>query len=415
MPSPAATPTRDALVEEGVKALLELTPAQLLSAVGLKEVARRAGVAVTTLYHHFGNLDGFAEAVVARVYDPRVIPTGNNSEMIREITEGRFPFENAKTFHHFDFQRLAGDPEIRLRLGLWALGGPTVDGTYRDFLHRTEVPMIEATSRMIEAWDREPQPPFDIRSYVAAHVALVSGASVRHLVDPGVLDADRFARTGAALTTALTRPIGDPRTLDDRLAEINLYPLRAARSRPTSERRRATREQLLDAAAEVFTRDGETLATVPQVASHAGVSSSTAYSLFSGVDELAVALVARDAARSLAAGDASPGDPLAALLREISVIADFLVPRVRWLAPYGQRVLSGHLAADDAIVGRGRDALAAARDAGIVRAAVDPDRVAPVLVGVLVGAVLRRPSEGAEGAVEDVRVLLLPGVLTSHP
>ncbi|WP_158276731.1 TetR/AcrR family transcriptional regulator [Paraconexibacter algicola] len=412
MPASAPNATRETLVEHGLAALLEVTPAQLVSAVGLKDVARRAGVGVTTIYHHFGNVEGFANAIVARVFDPDAFPSAGIADLIGEITAGRFPFEEAKVLHGSDLERLSHDPELRLRLGLWAFGGPGVQEAYRSFLRATEEPLQAQCAAMFAAWEREPQPPFDLASYVAAQVALTVGASVRHIVDPERMDADRFARAGAALTTALTRTSGDPRTLDDRLAEINYYPLHAARARSGTPRQQASRTRLLEAAAMLFARDGHEETTVPKIAKQARVSTSTAYALFSSVEDVAVALLQHQAADHLGPSGVAPSDPLAALLHVVRRVAAFFTPRVGFLAPYGQRLLVGRVAKDDAIVSVLTDAVFTAQEQGVVRADVEVARATLVLGGALVGAVLTRPARGADGAVEEFRALLLPGLLS---
>ena len=61
---------RERLVQVCLEIVRGLGAEGVLGAVGVREIARRAGVTTRTLYHHFGSLAGLADAVVERVYDP---------------------------------------------------------------------------------------------------------------------------------------------------------------------------------------------------------------------------------------------------------------------------------------------------------------------------------------------------------
>lgn len=66
------------------------------------------------------------------------------------------------------------------------------------------------------------------------------------------------------------------------------------------ERQEQTREQLLDAAAQVFARRGYHEATVEEIASEAGFSTGAVYSNFSGKEELFLALADREVEKQVA-------------------------------------------------------------------------------------------------------------------
>jgi AcrR family transcriptional regulator len=66
------------------------------------------------------------------------------------------------------------------------------------------------------------------------------------------------------------------------------------------ERQEQTREQLLDAAAQVFARRGYHEASVEEIASEAGFSTGAVYSNFSGKEELFLALADREVEKQVA-------------------------------------------------------------------------------------------------------------------
>ncbi len=328
VPASRSRDTRRALLDQATLALRELTPAALLSAVGAKEIARRAGVGVTTLYHHFGTLEQFAEAVVASVYDPDRFPVTSVTSQVDNIRGAGVPVVAAREMHRHDFHRLDTDPEFRVRLGLWALGGSALDQPYGDLLRAIDRRIATALEPMIRGWGRELRPPIDPAAFIAAHTALVSGAVVRHKVDPQAFDVEKFAGIAQGVTLVTLRPVGDRHTLDDRLAEINYYAL--DRASPISPGRAAdVRSSVVTAARQLLQRNGVSGTSPDQVARLAGVSRSALYKVFSGVDDIALHVVLDDATHATA--DLTH-DPLLALAQFIGQRAAFVRPYVVWIA-----------------------------------------------------------------------------------
>lgn len=287
--------TKEELVEAAVDALSELTPAQLLSAVGIKSIAASVGVAPPTVYHHFGSLEGFADAVVDRIYDTERFPTVEITDRIVSVLQSQLPVEMGLTTHTQEFHRLRNDEEMRTRVGLWALGGAEMDERYATFVRAIDARITGYMEAVFAAWGRELREPFDIESFVAVELALLSGSVIRNTVDPEVMDADKFARVALSLLSVALRLPNDRRTLDDRLTEINYYPLRQEHRSTLSPLQRETRARILDAASELFGRvyardDSDARVTVAQIARTANVGTSTIYKLFEGVEDIAVQL-----------------------------------------------------------------------------------------------------------------------------
>jgi AcrR family transcriptional regulator len=94
-----------------------------------------------------------------------------------------------------------------------------------------------------------------------------------------------------------------------------------ARKRPTQERSRATYEALVEAAAQVFVRDGYAAATTEAVAERAGVSIGSLYQYFPNKESLLVTLAGRHIdegnERLAAALSGAVGRPLRALLTDV--------------------------------------------------------------------------------------------------
>lgn len=403
MPAPPAHETRQALLAEGTLALKELTPARLLSAFGAKEIAARAGVSTATLYHHFGNLDGFADAVVARLYDIERFPTVDITEVVAAVRRSSLPVEAGLAAHRSEFARLTNDEEMRVRIGLWALGGTAVDETYGSFLRALDERIGAFMAAVFESWGRELRPPFDLESFVAAETALLQGSAIRHSVAPDITDAEKFARTALGLVAVALRTPGDRRTLDDRLTEINYYPLHHETGAKVTDPHDEARARVLDSAAEHFGRDGIDGVTVAQIARAANVSTSTLYNLFDGIDDVAVQLLLWQA-RDVFARREPPGD-LDAVVTEV---AEFIGARDNFVAPYAARLATVGAPVGDPIVARifaviGGESIESNDAAGAQSEAVVEQ--AELVALLVVRQMLRHPAAGAAGAVETMNRL----------
>lgn len=400
----AGSDTKRALIDEAIAGLLELTPADLLSAVGLRAIAERAGVGVTTLYHHFGNLAGFAEAVTARVFEPAALPVEQITAFVQEIAEAPFPSVASRALHRAEIERLSGDPELRARMGLWALGGGTTDHTYREFLRATDAVIAHSAAVMLKGWGREPRPPFDIATYVAAHVALLNGASIRRIVDPEVLDPERYAVLASTLSLLVARAIDDPRTIEDRLTELDHHPVRQPKAHALTEARQRTRAEILAAASAVFAQQDHEPPTIARIAAAAGVGKSTVYAQFDDVDDVAVhALQAATHGASLA-GAGSVAEAVEQLARALSRQAHLL-------PAYGARLVAGTVPQPDPLLTAMRTALQEGQHRGEVLRDAEVDDAALAIVTLLVQRLLVAAGAGPSAAAACAARLLLPAIL----
>jgi len=394
---------------------LELTPVALVSAVGAKEIARRCGVQVSTLYHHFGSLQRYAEAVAIQVFDPGEFGVKMILDGVSEVRASGLPVEDGRAMHRSEFARVRDDPELRVRLGLWALGGPGMDRAYGDMLRVVDARIAASAERMFADWGREISPPFDAETFVAAHSALLSGSVVRHLVDPEGIGIENFTRTAQALTMVMLRVPGDRRSLDDRLSEINYYPLHNRNGALMTGRRSRTKARVLHAAGEHFGRESYDSIKIASIARSAGTSPSTVYGLFDGVDDIAVQLLLKQGEDALDRATWTAGSGLEQVLERLRWAAGFLAARFRYTAPYAAKLVIGTTPPGDVLLATIRDTLYSARDAGALRQDLDCHRAARALLLLMLAALLPQAADGPDGAVRHATELILPAMLAAEP
>lgn len=384
---------RDRIIAAALDGLRDLDPEGLVSAVGSREIARRAGVSAATIFHHFGSLAGLADAVVDLIFDPSRATA--NYELIglhgRNMLESALPLDDLFALHAADFDRMMSDDEFRLRMALFAFADARADLVYRNYLRVLQDNAVRVTEVIFERWGRELRPPFDIPTHIRAKMALLNGSTLRQLVDPQPEARHRFQRVNAALDLLLLRPEGDRHDVDDRLAELNYYPLRGpARGRDAASRAREAR--ILRAAAELFRERGIEAVSLEQVASQADTSVSTLRRMVASKQALAALVVAEQAARALdELGDG------AGLREALARLATFAQPRTKLVAAY-----AAHLASttaeleDDELLAR----------LGAMRPAPDDARPGGPPTEVVVLALLRQvvssPAADPAGLADDV-------------
>ena len=401
---------RQALLDAGLESLTRLTAADVVAGIGLRELARRAGVSSASFYHHFATMDDYARALLEHVYDPaRVGASRQVNSGLDNILDAALPVEQGYALHASELARLTSDPEFRVRVGFWALGGPEADRPYRDFLAAVDDLIADGMLALFDHWGREIRVPFDTRSVLAIHVALVQGAAVRHLLDPERLSMETFKRVASALTFIQLRLIGDPHSIDDRLAEINYYPLKASRvaAKPNS----ATRARLLDAAAGLFGLHGFERTSVAQIARRAGTAADTVYAHFGSKSRIAVELFLTHAAD--APFDSSAGDPGERLLGHLRKVADFAATRPDTAPHYREALLAGDLPADlpDPIMGQAVGLVGELQASGRIRSGCDTVDLAGNLIAATLRRIANHPSGGADGAVAYAWSVLMEGAL----
>lgn len=402
--------TRDRLVEAGVAALRELTVADLVSAVGTRSIAKRAGVSSTAFFHHFPSTAVFGEAVLARVYDPR-LPLPSEVEIgsgIADIADSPLPLEISLRFHSAELTRVLDDPEHRLRVGLASLGGPAAESAYGNYLRERDAPLLPMAEQLYDSWGRELRPPLQWKAFVAVHAALLSGAGIRKRCDPEAFEIEAFAQSAASLTLSMVRLRGEGRGLPSKLAEINYFPVVSRADKRQRTLNVPVRDRLLDAAARLVAELGYDEVTLVQVARAARLSSSSAYSCFAGKSDLAAALLLRGLDGPLPAAGSVPTGR-ARLEQRLAQVAGLFHRRLPYVVPYAQQLLDVRPPSPDPLRATLHEAVTAAHDEGALRADVDPTFLTTSLLLVLATYVTAHPIDGPAAAVSHVVGMLLDG------
>ncbi len=402
---------RARLVQVGIDALLGLEPADLLGAIGTREVARRAGVASSTFFEHFPSARDFADAVVERVY--AVEGGGTITEvpgLVRSVASSDQALGNVYDLHRADFERLRRDPEFRVRLGLWALGGAAADGVYGRYLAQIDERLIEAAESLFASWGRELRPPFDVKGYVAALEAMIQGAVLRSIVDPDRLPVELFERASAALPVMALRQVGDRRTVDDQLAEMNYYTLLSDRARAEgSERHTDASNRIARAASDLFANNGFDGTTVGAIARAAGVHPDTVHAHFGGKAAIATELfeVALRPKPDRVPGQ-GPVDHLRSVLDQLAAGTGGHPDLAR---QYAVSVLGARpTRADGGVMAVVRGLILEAVDTRDLSAAVDSVHLARTLVLSIISEMLERPAAAPGTVAFDTLSMCIDGV-----
>jgi AcrR family transcriptional regulator len=406
-----AADTRNRLIEAGIDLLCRLTPTDLVSAVGTREIARMADVSAASFFHHFGSVERYTDELMDAIYSPTRLPRGDRVRVALEtVAADDLPVSVLLTMYRNALNLNLDDSEYRLKLGLWALGGPSADARYSAYQNAVEEAIVVGAAHMLRGWGREPRPPFDLRNLVTIGNALTQGAYVRHTLNPEFLSVEHHALAITGTVLLGLRLIGDERTMADRLAEMNYYPQATASADATrSLIDGGTKDRLLAAAAELFAEYGVEATSVAQVAKRAGVSTTTFFNLYGSKSHLALALFDRHSELHMAArrGQFDPSD---ALVDHLVGVADLAACH-----PEMAKIFLAELASDDSgtlgivLVDPLAELLASSSKDGEGPTEGNDRDTAQLMVTVAVHRILHRPSLGAESAARwALRILAHP-------
>jgi AcrR family transcriptional regulator len=192
--------------------------------------------------------------------------------------------------------------------------------------------------------------------------------------------------------------------------------------RPTTDRGRATREQILDAASELFYRQGVTATGLDQIVAASGTGKGQLYHYFSGKRDLTHAVIERQVASIMA--DQQPRLDALATRADLRAWADALIDSYAG-GDHPLRCPIGALAVElaendpearDALergFGRWSEALAAGlarlHDHGELVASADPRRLATALLSAYQGGLLLAQVRGELSPLRDALDVALRG------
>lgn len=291
---------RQQLLEAGAALAVRQRWQEVLAGVDTRSITDAAGVTTGSFFHHFRNRAHFADALVDRfvfLWDESI------DELVATIDavfgdEGPGAVRDAaesdwRTRIHVtevtDLEHLlwaARDQPLSAETSITA--GEVLAGRYQALTDQA----VPAYRRALSALGREMLPPFDEVDIAVALTAIIDGLQMRFAVDPASVRDELFADLVAALVVATTRPAGE------RAEPVELATLETQLSVPRTDRRpvegaRESWRQIADAAAPLFSDRSVNEVKVAEIASAAGVSTSTVYHQFGTVGAAAASGFAR--------------------------------------------------------------------------------------------------------------------------
>lgn len=380
MPPRSAAATRRRLLEAGVEALKEIDAAGVVGAIGTREIARRAKVSSATLFHHFGSVEEYAAALIDRIYGVDMESAEEVSARTAATYDPATKTVSTADYYTHDFARLLDDAEHRLRVGLCAFGGEQATAGYSAHVRAHDDRVISAITSVLRQWQREICPPFSVAEYVGAYTGLLNDAVFRKAADPTAPVEGSFVKQASAISMAMVRVPGDPRDLDDRMAELRLVHLA-----PPQVGRRAeqTRELAMHAVREQLKHTSYDELSVALIAQRAHLSPATIYAHFKGKASMVVATLLDDAG----AATAKSGT--------IAEVAEFLADHLAYLKPYLVGLATCELTAGDPLLAAVTRCLRGRTE--------DAEGLARTTLLVLVSRLVSHPHDGAEGALRHLR------------
>ena len=310
----------DRLVDAAIEALTDVPAVTLVEAVGVREIARRAGTSTRSIYHHFGDLAGLTDAVLDHVFDPGSHQGALPSSI--PVQPGRTELDSALDRYRASLVHLIDDPDFALRFGLWAIGDADAQQRYAAWLLSLEKALLDDPEAIPGRDTLQPRPPITHRGLVATVVGLRHSVALRQVVDPHPDRVDHFASSVVALAASLQRQPGDSHDADSRLAEMNHFPLDRKRQPMAvdTDERTARRARVLDAAEPLLVDLGYDAVTIEAVARAAGLTPAVVHDLVGGKHALAVAVVRRRI-DALPIRPVSEADALRATLLDLATVA----------------------------------------------------------------------------------------------
>lgn len=300
-PARKAPKGRESLLDAALELLPGALRAGLGHSLGPVPLSRQAGVSRQTWYRYWGTEgEPFIEDLVRHLLPVSRGIAGAMSDGTTGLVPGDDPtgVEVARELAELSFY-VSVDPEYVLsRFVVFSLAteeriladseGRDVEGgvtaLVRDYYDRFTDELADAYQVLLDAWGREPAPPFDLRGVAVVLTALAAGLSFRHVVDPEnapeSLGRDAILLIGPALTRVKVGSTGrGPVELfgggPDEPGEAHSVQRLAGKRRVEQ-----SRSAIVAAARRAFTLRGYTDVSISEIASVADVSATTIYEHF---------------------------------------------------------------------------------------------------------------------------------------
>ena len=182
-------------------------------------------------YGHFENLAAFHDVLIDQLLatDIAFEVMATTMDLLAQVTQqirvcpvDQIPRLIASVAAaNIDAQLRIGMPAFRSRLLLQATADdrahqraqPAIRRLYQ---HVTDVQVL-AYKALLDAWDREPRPPYDLRTVAITITAVADGLLVRRGFEPDLDVITLFEDAVRSLIPTLTRRVGTPDDLDEAL------------------------------------------------------------------------------------------------------------------------------------------------------------------------------------------------------
>jgi AcrR family transcriptional regulator len=220
---------RESLLDAGAALVQERRTGEVLP--GVREVCQRAGRSTAVFYGHFENLAGFHDDLIDQLLSSDVAfeVMGKTMNLLAEVTQ------RIRTCSPDEIPRLiasvaAANMQGQLDIGLPAFRArllfiATADDRARRqalmamrrlYEHVTDVQIL-GYKELLDAWGREPRPPYDLKTIAITITAVADGLVSRRLFEPDLDVVTLFEDAVRSLIPTLSRRIGVPDDLDEAL------------------------------------------------------------------------------------------------------------------------------------------------------------------------------------------------------
>lgn len=227
--APPGTTARGSLLAAGEALVQKRRTGEVLP--GVREVCQMASRSTAVFYGHFENLAAFHDALVDRLLSTDVAfeVMARTMDLLVEVTE------QIRTGPPDDIPRLIASVAAANMEGQMAIGIPsfrarllvlaTADDRARRsgvlalrrlYDHVTEVQIV-GYHALLDAWGREPRPPYDLRSVAITITAVADGLMMRRGFEVDLDVTTLFEDAVRSLIPTLSRRIGAPDDLDEAL------------------------------------------------------------------------------------------------------------------------------------------------------------------------------------------------------
>ena len=195
---------------------------------GVREVCLRARRSTAVFYGHFENLAAYHESLVNQLLSTDIAfqVMATTMDLLAEVTRKIrvCPVEEIPRLiasvaaANIDAQLALGMPAFRTRLLLQATADDRAHrralvAMHRLYEHVTEVQVV-GYQALLEAWGREPRPPYDLRTVAITITAVADGLLVRRGFEPDLDVTTLFEDAVRSLIPTLSRRVGAPDDLD---------------------------------------------------------------------------------------------------------------------------------------------------------------------------------------------------------